>query len=75
MKIVDFGVSFTITDGLDENKTTLGSMFYMAPKICSEKVYKDKMTDIWNTSITLYRMLTNKFPFEGSSIPEIYNSI
>lgn len=75
VKFVDFGVSFMITDGSDESKSTLGSTFYMAPEICSGKVYKGKMTDIWAVGVTLYRILTNKFPFEGTSIPEIYDSI
>lgn len=75
VKIADFGVSFMMTDGCDENKTTLGSTFYLAPEICEGKVYRGRKTDIWAVGVTLFRLFTSKFPFEGTSIPGIYDSI
>ena len=75
LKIVDFGVAFMITDGSDESKMTLGSTFYLAPEVCKGVVYKGRRTDIWAAGVTLYRMLTSKFPFEGTNIPLIYNEI
>eukprot|EP01022_Parablepharisma_sp_SALTPOND_P033060 TRINITY_DN88120_c0_g1_i1.p3 TRINITY_DN88120_c0_g1~~TRINITY_DN88120_c0_g1_i1.p3 ORF type:complete len:268 (+),score=37.98 TRINITY_DN88120_c0_g1_i1:1684-2487(+) len=75
LKIVDFGVAFMITDGSDESKVTLGSTFYLAPEICKGIVYKGRRTDIWAAGVTLYRMLTTKFPFEGTNVPGIYKSI
>ena len=75
VKIADFGVSFMMNEGSDESKTTLGSTFYLAPEICKGKVYKGRKTDIWAAGVTLYRLYTGKFPFEGTSIPAIYESI
>ena len=75
LKIVDFGVAFMMNDGSDENKVTLGSTFYLAPEVCKGMVYKGRRTDIWSSGVTLYTMVTCKTPFEGTSIPTIYNAI
>jgi len=75
LKIVDFGVSFMMNDGSDESKVNLGSALYLAPEICKGSVYKGRKTDIWATGVTLFRMATNKFPFEGKSVPEAYKRI
>ena len=75
LKIVDFGVAFMMTEGSDESKTTLGSTYYLAPEICKGKVYKGRKTDLWAAGVTLYKMATNKLPFEGFNIPSIYNTI
>jgi [calcium/calmodulin-dependent protein kinase] kinase len=75
LKIVDFGVSFMMNDGSDESKVNLGSALYLAPEICKGSVYKGRKTDIWATGVTLFRMATNKFPFEGKSIPGVYKTI
>ena len=75
LKIVDFGVAYMMTDGSDESKMTLGSTFFLAPEICKGTVYKGRRTDIWAVGVTLYRMVTAKIPFEGKSIPAIYQVI
>ncbi len=75
LKIVDFGVAFMMNDGSDESKVTLGSTFYLAPEICKGAVYKGRRTDVWAAGVTLYRMVTAKFPFEGINVPMIYKSI
>ena len=75
LKIVDFGVSFMMNEGSDECKVTIGSALYLAPEICKGSIYKGRKTDIWAAGVTLYRMVTNKFPFEGRNLPAVYNAI
>eukprot|EP00826_Nyctotherus_ovalis_P035674 TRINITY_DN3081_c0_g1_i16.p2 TRINITY_DN3081_c0_g1~~TRINITY_DN3081_c0_g1_i16.p2 ORF type:complete len:222 (+),score=60.46 TRINITY_DN3081_c0_g1_i16:1098-1763(+) len=75
LRIVDFGVSFMMNDGSDESNTTLGSAFYLAPEICKGRTYRGRRTDLWAAGVTLYRMATNRYPFEGTSIPEVYRTI
>ncbi len=75
LKIVDFGVAFMMNDGSDESKMTLGSTFFLAPEVCKGTIYKGRRTDIWAAGVTLFRMATAKIPFEGTSMPAIYQSI
>eukprot|EP00826_Nyctotherus_ovalis_P035673 TRINITY_DN3081_c0_g1_i15.p2 TRINITY_DN3081_c0_g1~~TRINITY_DN3081_c0_g1_i15.p2 ORF type:complete len:207 (-),score=62.21 TRINITY_DN3081_c0_g1_i15:352-972(-) len=75
LKIVDFGVSFMMNNGSDESKVNLGSALYLAPEICKGSVYKGRKSDIWAAGVTLFRMATNKFPFEGVSLPAVYKAI
>jgi len=75
VKLVDFGISYMMSNGSDEDKLTLGSSYYLAPEICKGELYKGKQIDVWAAGITLYQMVTNKLPFEDSSIPGIYRVI
>ncbi len=75
LKIVDFGVAFMMNEGDDECKLTIGSTFYLAPEICKGAVYRGRKTDIWAAGVTLFRMVTAKAPFDGTSVPGIYQAI
>jgi len=49
-------------------------MRFFAPEIVrtgSKKVVLGRQADVWATAVTIYRMVTNKFPFTSNSIPGI----
>jgi [calcium/calmodulin-dependent protein kinase] kinase len=75
VKLVDFGISYVMNNGLDEERLTLGSSYYLAPEMCKGELYKGKQTDVWAAGVTLYQMTTGKLPFEDSSIPGLYRVI
>lgn len=75
VKLADFGVSYMMSNGVDEDKATLGSSYYLAPEMCKGILYKGRQTDVWAAGVTLYQMATSKLPFEDSSVPGLYRVI
>lgn len=75
VKIVDFGISYMMSNGLGEDKLTLGSSFYLAPEMCKGELYKGKQIDVWAAGVSLYQMVTSKLPFEDTSLLGVYRVI
>ena len=52
----------------------MGTMRFMAPE-CFKKErnqeFNGRRVDIWAVGITLYLLLTNKYPFGGNSLQEV----
>ncbi|HXX16080.1 MAG TPA: protein kinase [Candidatus Eremiobacteraceae bacterium] len=67
VKLMDFGIARSITDGsLTTTGTTLGSLNYMPPEqVRGESA--DARSDIYSFGVSLYEMLTGKLPFKGDS--------
>lgn len=63
-KVTDFGFA-TAMDPSGKETLALGTTPYMAPEIVLRKAY-DNSVDIWALGVMIYKMLTDKFPFEGS---------
>ena len=68
IKICDFGLSKKEISGV----SFLGTPFYIAPEVISNKLLKEKKhysqkVDIWGLGIILYELITGKTPFEGIS--------
>jgi serine/threonine protein kinase len=71
VKILDLGISKTAFEDEDDEELTragtmIGSPYYISP----EQARDDKIdfrTDMYSLGVTLYVMLTQKTPFEGSS--------
>ena len=62
-KVTDFGFA-TAMDPSGKETLALGTTPYMAPEIVLRKAY-DNSVDIWALGVMAYKILTDKFPFEG----------
>ncbi len=78
IKVLDFGISKTLTDGspmsmaqLTRTNSAIGSPLYMAPEQMRSARTADARADIWALGVVLYELLNGTPPFTGSSLPEI----
>jgi serine/threonine protein kinase len=69
-KIADFG--FATEKSVLE--TCLGTGYYMSPELVKEEEY-DRRVDVWAVNTILYKMLTNKYYFDGRSRNQLDNNI
>ena len=69
-KIADFG--FATEKSVLE--TCLGTGYYMAPELVKEEEY-DRRVDVWAVNTILYKMLTNKYYFDGRTRNQLDNNI
>ena len=71
VKLTDFG--FATYFQSDQPETlSLGSPLYMAPELCEERSYDNKV-DVWAVGVITFVLLTGSAPFSGRSKPEIYS--
>ncbi len=76
VRIVDFGLVRNCAEdsGLTRSGIVLGTPNYMAPEQArSEKV--DHRCDLFSLGNVLYRLVSGKAPFEGSSLPETWFAV
>lgn len=73
IKLTDFGFAcfFDKDQGLQD---VLGSPLYMAPEICTEDAYDDKV-DVWSIGVIAFVLLTGRPPFKGGSKDQIFEEI
>lgn len=73
IKITDFGFAtfFDKKVGLEQ---VLGSPLYMAPELCEEETYTDKV-DIWSIGVIAYVMVQGKPPFFDRNKDRIFDKI
>ena len=80
VKILDFSIA-KFSDPLTPNANltsagmVVGTPQYMSPEQLVAESDLDTRTDVYSTGILLYRMLTGKLPFSGTTTKEIYNNI
>jgi Tol biopolymer transport system component len=77
VKVLDFGLAkliseprtdgSTMTIGLTEVGTTIGTPAYMAPEQAQGKAI-DRRADVWAFGVVLYEMLAGRRPFRGDSV-------
>ena len=73
VKLTDFG--FACFYQQDQKlELSLGSPLYMAPELCAETEY-DQRVDVWSTGVIAYILLSGMPPFVGQSKDRIYASI
>lgn len=76
IKILDFGISkfdpaLTAARALTVEGSTLGTPFFMSPEQVQGRTDVDARTDIYSLGVTLYRLLTGKYPFVAETLPAI----
>ena len=74
IKLGDFGVSKTLNNTLEKEKTFVGTAYYLPPEIINNKKYS-YMADMWSLGVSFYQLMSFKMPFDGDSIPAIINKI
>lgn len=67
VKVGDFGATTVLSHTLAMAETTVGTPNYLAPELAKGKPY-DAKADVWSIGVTLYRMCTFRFPFEGPTL-------
>ncbi|MDB4939200.1 MAG: serine/threonine protein kinase [Labilithrix sp.] len=79
-KVLDFGIA-KLRRGLDRKAAhatqrgfLLGTPAYMSPEQARGKPI-DHRADVWALAVIAYHMLTNEFPFDGGSGPELFARI
>jgi eukaryotic-like serine/threonine-protein kinase len=55
--------------------TMLGTARYMAPEQALGEATVDHRADLWSLGVIVYRLLTGKYPFQGTSLVELVLSI
>jgi len=74
VKVVDFGIAKAVEGSGDNQKVTktglvVGTPEFMSPEqLAGDKV--DGRSDLYSLALVLYRMLTGRLPFDGSTVQE-----
>lgn len=72
IKLIDFGTSRIFNKPKIFDKL-VGTCYYVAPEVILKGYHKQ--CDLWSCGVVLYVMLAGKYPFNGDSEEEIYESI
>jgi serine/threonine-protein kinase len=78
VKVLDFGISKTITPGqpqLTKTSAMLGSPLYMSPEQMSAGKTVDARADVWGLGVVLYHLVSGQRPFPGDTMPALVASI
>jgi serine/threonine protein kinase len=78
IKVLDFGVSKALgggpsgeLSGLTRTRAMLGSPLYMAPEQMRSSRDVDVRVDVWALGVVLFQLVTQRFPFEAETMPEL----
>jgi serine/threonine-protein kinase len=78
IKVLDFGVSKAVgggpsgeMSGLTRTRAMLGSPLYMAPEQMRSSRDVDARADVWALGVVLFQLLTQRWPFEAETMPEL----
>ena len=74
-KLADFGLAKKCKDLNELSNDFTGSPAFLAPEILNRKPYNPFQADIWSFGMTLYYLLTGKFPFSNNSLQGLYDFI
>ena len=74
IRLIDFGLSETMTGVKKTFDEKCGSFPYSAPEMLKGQRYSTEI-DIWSAGVTLYVMVTGVQPFTGHSMKEIFKQI
>jgi len=67
VKITDFGVSKILENNNLLAYSSIGTPYYMSPEMINGNPYNFSI-DFWALGCVIYKMLTNKYPFEANNI-------
>ncbi|HEX3771569.1 MAG TPA: protein kinase [Polyangiaceae bacterium] len=78
VKVLDFGVSKAMDTtsagamgNLTRTRAMLGSPLYMAPEQMRSSRDVDPRADVWAMGVVLFQLLTQRWPFEADTMPEL----
>lgn len=75
VKILDFGIARATQNQEDKRLThtggVIGTAHYMSPEQLFEGKQADHRTDIWALGVVLYRALTSRLPFDGTTYGDL----
>jgi cytochrome c peroxidase len=76
VKVLDFGVSKTLAlssggGSLTQTRSMLGSPLYMSPEQMRSSRDVDARSDVWAFGVVLFQLLTNRWPYEAETMPEL----
>jgi serine/threonine-protein kinase len=77
IKVLDFGVSKAMggasgnLSNLTRTRAMLGSPLYMAPEQMRSSRDVDAGADVWALGVVLFQLLTQRWPFEADTMPEL----
>jgi len=74
IKIVDFGLSNTFTEG-QLLKTACGSPCYAAPEMIAGQRYVPARCDVWSCGVILFALVCGYLPFEDQNTATLYRKI
>jgi len=74
IKLTDFGLCTIKKDDFSIFSTKLGTVRYSAPEMLMENDYNESI-DIWAIGIILFKLITGKYPFDGSTKSKIFRRI
>lgn len=72
IKLIDFGLATYFSD-FSQLNTKVGTPYYVSPEVL--KGDYNKQCDMWSVGVISYILLTGCPPFQGESLPEVYNEI
>merc|ERR1719265_151413 len=74
IKIVDFGLSNTFSEG-QLLKTACGSPCYAAPEMIAGQRYVPSRCDLWSCGVILFALVCGYLPFEDQNTAALYRKI
>ena len=76
--VLDFGIAKSLDDAesmLTLRGQVLGSPGFMSPEHIKQVLNCDCRTDIFSLGATIYYLLTNRTPFQGSNVAAVYSDM
>jgi eukaryotic-like serine/threonine-protein kinase len=79
-RVTDFGIAKLMDPdegrgGGTRTGSALGTPAYMAPEQIRDASRVDHRADIWSLGCILYRLVTDRMPFEGDSVLEVWDRV
>lgn len=74
LKVCDFGLS-TFFKESNVTQHLKGTLSFIAPEILNGEEANPLKSDIWSLGITLYYMITHRYPYEGIKKEDLINQI
>ncbi len=76
-KVVDFGLAQVLAESREHtaSDSIVGTPLFMSPEQVKGSAVRDNRIDIFAVGVLLYKLSTGVYPFSGSSVPEILQSI
>jgi serine/threonine protein kinase len=68
-KVADFGISLSPYSDAIEDQELLTILKFKAPEIANGR-QETKLSDLYSLGVIIYKLLTDKYPFEGESIEQ-----